>query len=476
VNEEERIRAYVRGRAAVAVPEDLRLPVQPPPRRRRVVSSFGPWARVAAGGLAVVLVVGVVLMSLSSAPGPAHPSASQGGGSTAPASRKADPGFPAEVAGLPVVTVARAIELLGSGKLDGQVVAVAGYYGAFTPSCPFPGRYIGPLESWCSMATFADTLAAAQLCQGGANGMSCQGPTGIHLEPFFMSETSGYANARLSGGSTGKPAALVLIGHAGDPRQWQCTSATQAACARAFVVDRIAWAGGHDVPAAAPQTGDQRTGTPVTPKLTLAQVAAVAGLGDTLLTAAAFRAGDIATEDPRWNLAGDSIVWLVRSIASASPVQGQEARSATIWLVDDATGRVLDSQPLKVDAAYRPARLWQIATVRGLNCCGGSEMAFYRVTTSAGTVVYDGFVPGGEAGSPDSTTFGGSYGSQPLVLPAAEYAIRTWLAPYANGVTGTPARACSTKVNLQPLDDVALNAEFPSGRACTLGLAPSPSS
>ena len=69
-----------------------------------------------------------------------------------------------------------------------------------------------------------------------------------------------------------------------------------------------------DVPPAAPETGDQQTGKVITPRMTLAQVAAAIGLGDDLLTGAPFRAGDIATVDPRWNFAGDDIVWLVRSL------------------------------------------------------------------------------------------------------------------------------------------------------------------
>ena len=142
-----------------------------------------------------------------------------------------------------------------------------------------------------------------------------------------------------AGGSTGEPAALVLIGHAGDARQWQCTAATQAECASAFVVDRIAWAEGHDVPPAAPETGDQQTGKPITPRMTLAQVAAAVGLGDDLLTGAPFRQGDIATIDPRWNFAGDDIVWLVRSLGPAAGSGAGETRPETVWLVDDATGQ-----------------------------------------------------------------------------------------------------------------------------------------
>ncbi len=172
-----------------------------------------------------------------------------------------DATFPSEVAGLPVISVASADELLRSGKLDGQAVAVGGYFDQFTPSCPYPGRYIGPLESWCRYVAFTDTRASAKLCQPeGSNGMSCRQPSGTNLAPWFMTETSGNAWSWVTGGATGVPAALVLIGHAGDARQWQCTAATQAECASAFVVDRIAWASGSDVPPTAPETGDQRLG------------------------------------------------------------------------------------------------------------------------------------------------------------------------------------------------------------------------
>jgi hypothetical protein len=48
--------------------------------------------------------------------------------------------------------------------------------------------------------------------------------------------------------------------------------------------------------------------------MTLAQAVAAAGSGDNVVVAAAFRAGDIATVDLRWNFAGDGIVWVVRSV------------------------------------------------------------------------------------------------------------------------------------------------------------------
>jgi hypothetical protein len=84
-------------------------------------------------------------------------------------------------------------------------------------------------------------------------------------------------------------------------------------------------------------------------------------------------------------------------------------------------------------------------------------------------------VPGGSSGGSGYTTYGGGYGSGPLVLPAGGYSISAWLAPYSGGVAGAARGACSTKVDLRPLDDVALNADFPPNKACTFGPAPSPS-
>ena len=209
--------------------------------------------------------------------------------------------------------------------------------------------------------------------------------------------------------------------------------------------------------------------------MTLARVAAAIGLGDDLLTGAAFRAGDIAAVDPRWNLAGNNIVWLVRSLGLAAGSGAGETRPGTVWLVDDATGKVIDSHPLKLASDYRPARLWQMATAHGVECCLGDVLAFYRVASSDGAAVYEGMVPGGSSGGADSTTFGGSYGSGPLVLPAGGYSVTAWLAPYSGGVAGPPRGECSTQVSLRPLDDVALNADFPPNKACTFGPAPSPS-
>jgi hypothetical protein len=478
VNDEERIREYLHGRADVSVPGDLRWPAAASGSRRRwPISSAGAWGRLSIAGLVAIVVAVGLLSSLQLQTGPGPQTTLPAGGSTPSTSQPPDATFPSEVAGLPVISVAHAVELLRAGKLDGEAVAVAGYYQQFYPSCPYPGRYIGPLENWCRLSAFADTAAGAQLCQTeGSNGMSCHPPTGTYLAPFVMSETSGDVSTWLTAGVTGEPAPLVLIGHAGDSRQWQCTASTQSECANAFVVDRIAWAAGHDVPLTAPQASDQQSGKALTPRMTLAQTVAAAGQGDNAVTAAAFRAGDIATIDPRWNFAGDNILWLVRSLAQGASSQGEETRPETVSLVDDATGRLVDSHSLKPAGDYQPARLWQMAIVHGLDCCATNDFAFYSVQSSDGTKVHEGMVSGSRSGDNGSTTFGGSYGSgPPLVLTAGRYSITIWLATYEGGVMGTPRDECSTQVTLRPLDDVALDADYPAGQQCTFRPAPSPS-
>jgi hypothetical protein len=476
VKDDERLRDYIRARAEVSVPDDLRWPTTASRAPRRwAIGSSGSWGRLVAAVVVMAVVVIGVSLRQETPTGRTSASAVAPSGSPGSTGDASGGAFPSEALGLEVINVATADELLRSGKLDGHAVAVGGYFDQFTPPCPYPGRYIGPLEAWCQVVAFTDTRASAQLCRPAAsNGITCSGPSGTNVAPFFMEETSGSA-IWPPGGPTAEPSALVLIGHAGDARQWQCTAATRAQCAEAFVVDRIAWAEGHNLPATAPQTGDSRTGTPITPRMTLAQVATAIGLGDDLLTGAAFASRDIASVDPRWNLAGDNLVWLVRSIAPGTSGP-EETRAETVWLVDDATGHVMDSHPLQLDSGYQPARLWEIATVHGVECCAGNVLPFFRVVSADGTVVSAGLVSGGSSGGPQGTTYGGGYRAWPLVLPAGDYSITSWLATYDHDVIGAPRDACSTNVTLRSLESTAINADYPQGHACRLlpATAPSP--
>ncbi len=425
--------------------------------------TLGRW--LAAGAIAAVVLVVVVAAVVIV----------RGSPSGAPAKSDAR-GFPSQVSGLPVLSVAQAADKVNAGEADGQAIAVAGYYNALALPCPAPNRYIGPLERWCDYVAFTDAPGDAQLCTSSANSTSCHQPTATNLGPFFMPE-SGQPNPWMnSGPNAGDPVPFVLIGHAGDPREWQCTDMTLDECSHAFVVDRIAWAKGDGLPLTVPDTGGMESGAAVTPRMDLSEVRkAVGAAGDNLVSAAPFLAGDIAVIDPRANLTGDTIVWVVRSLDTPSPAPGASSIPETVTLVDDASGNVIGSQPLKVDPAYQPARLWPTATLHGVECCAGDVYPFLRVHSSDGAVVHEGMVSGSASGGNDITTYGGGYGSTPIVLPAGDYTIDSWLATSSRGVAGAPKDQCSTTITLKPLDDVAPNADFPAGKACTFKAGAPPS-
>jgi hypothetical protein len=296
----------------------------------------------------------------------------------------------------------------------------------------------------------------------------------VHLEPFFMAETSGSLSSIVAGADTTEPLALVLIGHTGDHRQWLCTPETQEACELAFVVDRIAWARGQDVPVVVPESVDQQSGAILAPRLHLEQVSASVGKQVTIVAAAPFLARDIATIDPRWTLAGDDLLWLVRSVGHGPPDAGGATRAETVWLLDDTSGAVIDSHLLAADGAYQPARVWPMATVHGAECCGGEVFPYARVEAAGGPVVYERLISGYAEGGDGYTTFGGGYGASPLVLPAGAYTIHVWLGSHAAGVTGTRRQECSAPLTLGELDNVALIADFPVDQACSIQLGPVP--
>jgi hypothetical protein len=415
------------------------------------------------GLVAAVLVVAVVLRQstlngrpigdvspIGSAPSPAEP---------ATPSYPVEEGFPTMVAGMTVLSVATANDLIQRGNLDGHAAAVAGYFAELFVSCPYTSQYVSPLVGWCRVVVFADHAPGATLCDRGPNGTRCTVPSGLHLAPFFMAETSGTLPSRPNEG----PVRVVLIGHAGDARTLQCAPDDRAECSRAFVVDRVAWADGHDVPITPPHPVDQATGDDLHPRLSPGEAATAASRGVAVISVAAFRRGDISSIDPRWNLDGDGIVWIVRSLAEADP--NAPTRPVLVSLVSDETGETIDAHALALSADYRPARLWTIATTKGFDCCAANFFPFFRVSDADGSAVHEGMVSGNVSGHRDVTTYGPD---PPLVLPPGTYSVSLWLAPYDHGVIGPASEGCSTQITLDALDDLMLNARFPApGQPCT---------
>jgi len=454
---DDRIRRFVRSRADVPVPNDLRWPSADDDRRPRTAPA---WIQRLGLGAAFLLLAVLVRQLMpdgdragNSSPTPSAPTASEPAAPTYPVID----GFPADVAGMPVVSVATAAELIQQGALDGRAVAVAGYFAEAVVSCPAPFEYVSPLVGWCGLIALADDPSSATLCHPGTNSTGCHEPRGIHLTPFFMPETSGQVPSL----PNTKPVPVVLIGHAGDARQWQCAADAKPECSRAFVVDRVAWAGGRDLSIGRPQAVDQTTGEALHPRLTAEQAASAVN-GNQVLSVAAFRRRDLSTIDPRWNLVGDGIVWIVRSAGAAEP-KGP-TRSVVVSLVDDVSGEVIDGHDLAIPASYEPARLWTIATAKGFDCCAGDLFPFFRVSAADGTPVHEGLVSGNVSGRRDVTKYGPG---APLLLDPGTYTVDVWLATFDHGVIGPASDSCSTQITLHALDDVMLDARYPApGAPC----------
>ena len=475
-NRDELIRGYLKSRSDVSAPADLidRALVSQP--TRRFGANFGFAGLAAAVGSAFVLGLVVILGSgVLLAPGPTETTASTVSTSqpsgTGPQTPAPSGPFPGSVAGMPVLSVGQALDLLHSGGLNGRVVAVAGYFAEVQPPCPYPGRQLGPLENWCRIAAFTDVEADARMCTpNGSNGELCSAPSGPSLAPFFMSETSGVEATQPF--SQRDPIPLVVIGHAGDPRQWQCMVDKQSGCASAFVVDRIAWASGQDVPVTAPQTGHQISGAIISPRMTLDGVVAALHPAGEVLTGAAFDAGDTATVDPRFNLAGDALVWVVRSLQPSGDAAGP-TRGVTVSLVDDASGAVLGTNDLAMAADYQPARLW-IQAVAPFECCPGDQPFPFFSVMSGSQTLHEGIVDGTASGAGRLTQYAPR---TPVVLDAGEYNVTAWLSALplqGAGPSPSPSKPCLAEVVLRPALDAHLQATFAKDESCSWDIAPDP--
>lgn len=252
---------------------------------------------------------------------------------TADATAPVSGDFPATVLELDVISVSDALAVRDAPAGPGTPVplAVRGWYAqSFPVPCPAPGP-VDALEVNCSdrftWLTEVREDVVTVTDEGGVNGHP---PTGPALNPRFLGGVASPGN--LTRGSQGTsrdpdPIAVVLIGHWNDGRAAFCTAAATADCARAFVVDGVAWAQGEPV---APLL---LAGTDRTPSLATDDVAdrAEAALpGWTVASLAVYAASDLGAVDPRLLsvdvLYPDSLAWLVRLIRG-----GEEPVTLLVW-------------------------------------------------------------------------------------------------------------------------------------------------
>lgn len=435
--------------------------------------------------LAALLIAGIV--GCASRPGPptAAPAESIAPPASSASSPTSDPTtmpsqavngvFPANVLGMPVVSVADARRLLADGAINGREVAVGGYFSWAASPCPPPDGYFGSLEDWCHYVAFADTIEAATLCMSiGSNGGSCLlQPSGPPI-PWIMRETSGGDSPLVFAGQG--PAAVIFVGHAADARQFQCLD--QERCGQQFVVDRVAWAGGADVPLEATQAGYFPLDSQPRPALTLDQVASTVGASNNLLTAAVVNPDDVASVEPRWNVAGHDLLWFVRAVGAADSAENADdlTRAGQEWLVDDATGAVIKSGSLALDPGYAPARVWFQAT-RGSDHLSNEldrRVPAYSVFQVEDQLLHAGHVSGSREGRPGLIT----YGSAMLALEPGTYTVQFWLPDASSDASqrDTSYPFCAADYAVSAAQDLTVQADFGKGETCMMSrlAAPSP--
>lgn len=470
---EPEVAAYLRSRGNVKVPADLlartvdRIHTEAVGTRPRLAR----WQAFAAVAAAVVLAV--VTFTVGSRPNlppdgsPRATAVSQASTRPSPtqsatSASSAPTDFPESVLGMPVVSIREVRSMIDEGQLDGRVVAVRGYWiQPLVHSCPASSRFIAPLERWCSFDVFSDIGYAGWNCIILGQGQSeCHGnapPVGtMTLSPIALGDAGGMdvLSRSFRDATDGIPA--VLLGHAQDPRAWQCPTDIHDQCAREFVVDRVAWVAGETAEIS-------QTDPSLAARMSVADVAAAVAVAPfELLTAQVLIASEAPGVDPRLHTAGRDLVWVARSIREHPSGSADGTRSVDVWLIDDATGGVTWHLGLEMGSNYVPGRLLAQSAERGSSSGDGVD-TFYRVELPDGAPVQD-LTNGGWSSSAGSVTR--RHPGLPSILEAGNYVVRAWRTTYDDRFLEEHADECVTEFTITPLEEVRLEAAFPSRGPC----------
>lgn len=159
--------------------------------------------------------------------------------------------LPAEVDGMPVISVMRALEMRDDpAQATEQRIAVRGWYTPWFPiPCPGPTVPLPPLIEGCpyDLAALAALPEVLHVENPDGSG-SFEMPSGPALNPRFIASDP----PDLGTAAGDWPVPVVFIGHFHDPTAASCPADLRDACGRAFVIDSLAWVGGAAAPTATP--------------------------------------------------------------------------------------------------------------------------------------------------------------------------------------------------------------------------------
>jgi len=383
------------------------------------------------------------------------------GSSSIPSSTLADPGlaakgFPSEVLGLPVIGVADARALIAGGQHQGRAMAVGGWWsaGIMMMGCPAPMVFKSVVEGYCSLTALAPTDAQIDHYEhsGNSSSESFKAPDDALLARE-VPETAGWHEPWKDVGNDAAarqlPQRVVLIGHIGDPRAWQCVAQALLSCQKEFVIDAFAWVEGRFI-----DPWNDRGGPKLLLTLEQARAAAQVALPDGRLVTISRGDDSYSWElDPRIG-PGAGGLWLARSIAGAVDAQGT---ARLVELVVDDRSRGVSTLEMSFAAGSEPGGVQYVGSGDFFNQNGQPPALYVAILDAAGRRVHE--------------TYFQTLGNPPAVLPAGDYAVVSWSgdpnsrAPYPT----QPARAsCSGTVQVTSNAIVSVRISWNSDLTCEI--------
>jgi hypothetical protein len=363
--------------------------------------------------------------------------------------------FPETALGMPVVDIATLRDLINGGDLDGRAVAVAGYWIEGGPwSCPGPNKWQSALIDFCYFHQFSDVPFDAYMCSGNSC-RSQEPPAGANVVTPRLLESVNTGSMRHVDNAPGADApAVVLVGHAGDPRQLTCSGNDALECSRSFVVDRVAWVNGREVELEMTDTDRWYEPESGVPDL-------IDAVDAPIISMAAMFARDADGVDPRLHAVGPSKVWVVRTIiGDPRPDATYDAESL---LIGDATGEVM-AYPLAT-TDYQPAFFSPQAAVRD-DDPNSRLQPLYVIEGTDGHGIAEGSISGFGMSRGDDDV-GLYYPGAPVILDPGRYLVRAWMGTVENEETWSePVDSCTAEFDLGAGDHLRLEAAFPTTDEC----------
>jgi hypothetical protein len=242
---------------------------------------------------------------------------------------------------------------------------------------------------------------------------------------------------------------VVLVGHAGDSRAWECPPTSRDACRLRFVVDRVISVNGNEL-GLTPEPSDQ------SPAMTAQEAIDSAGVEpEEVLSITLVQLAGTPYPDPRLNDLDAELVWLLTLATGAPAADG--TRSLELRVVDDATANLVATLPFTPGDEVRPGRL--VLLTDDQRTPSGGEWGSPRasVADSTGRTIAEGW---------------GALNT-PLVLAAGAYELSAWIANDEDSREFEETR-CSATAELGELSDVYWTAGFGPAGPCHWQAVPAP--